>query len=305
MEVQSMKKVGGVGVIVPRGGFLWVVLGLALAAAPEVLAACDCSSNPGSYAWLVNSKMRFNNDSFIIGNVGANLPGGLVRFGRNSCQGLNELTPCAGNSVAVSADKIVIGELSSIAGSESNRLKLGPGAQVRNPPLFSVSLPLVSGDPAEVCGDFDDIACGGADVNVPELGNQVIPPGSYNGLLVGNGATITLGAGTYNFCSVKIGSSVQGNMDEATVLNVVGKFSVGSGTTLLTGGVPFVLNSEGTLVRLSQSSVIEAEVRAPFGKIKQQRASIIRGCACSDTLTADKGHGNICQTGSPSGAFVD
>lgn len=254
---------------------------------------------------MVNSKMRFNNDSFIIGNVGANLPGGLMRFGRNSCQGTKELTPCVGNSVAVSADRVVIGELSSIAGSECNRLKLGPGAQVRNSPLFSVSLPLVSNDPTLVCGAFADVNCGGPDVSVPELGSQVIPPGSYNGLLVGNGATITLGAGAYNFCSVKIGSNVQGNMDEATVLNVVGKFSVGSGTTLETGGAPFALNSEGRLVRLSQAAVIEAEVRAPFGKIKQQRNAVIRGCSCSDSLTADKNHPNICQTGSPSGAFVD
>ena len=115
-----------------------------------------------------------------------------------------------------------------------------------------------------------------------------------------------MSAGVYNFCSVKIGSSVTGNIDEGTVLNVVGKFSMGSGTLMTTAGGPFVLNSEVSLVRLSQSSVLEAEVRAPFGKIKQQRASFIRGCSCSESMTTDKNHGNVCEdSGSPSGAFLD
>lgn len=301
-----MKTVGGEGVVASRGRFIWVILGLMLLGAPEVRAACDCSANAGSYAWLVNSKIRFNNDATIVGNVGANLPGGLVRFGRNSCQGTNPNNACTGNSVAVYADQIVIGEGSSVAGTRSNRLKLGVGAVVRNPPLLSLSLPLVSGDPSSVCGAFADITCGGADVNVPSGGNSgVIAPGSYDTLLVGNGATIAFAAGSYSFCSVKIGSTVGGNVDEDTVLNVVGKFSMGSGTVLSTPGGPFVLNSEGTLVRLSQSAILEAEVRAPFGKIKMQRASLILGCSCSESMTSDKNHLNICESGSPSGAFVD
>jgi hypothetical protein len=104
---------------------------------------------------------------------------------------------------------------------------------------------------------------------------------------------------------VKIGSNVTGNIDEGTILNVVGKFSMGSGTLMTTPGGPFVLNSEGTLVRLSQSSVLEAEVRAPFGKIKQQRAALLLGCSCSESITSDKHHANVCESGSPSGAFVD
>jgi hypothetical protein len=303
-----MKKVGGDGMVASRKGFLWLALGLALAATPEVRAACDCSASAGSYAWLVNSKVRFNNEAVMIGNIGANLPGGLIRFGRNSCQGMNVLSPCTGNSVAVSGDKVVIGEGSSIAGSQSNQLKLGPGAVVRNPPLLSVTLPLVSADPAQVCGAFADIVCGGAPVNVPENGNAAIAPGSYGSLLVGNGATISFSAGTYTFTDIRIGSNVTGSADEATTINVCGSFRMGSGSSLGTSGGPFVLNSEGTLVRLSQSAYLEAEVRAPFGKIKMQRASVIEGCSCSNTMTCDKNHMNICEGGtggSPSGAFLD
>ena len=206
------------------------------------------------------------------------------------------------------SDYLTIGQDSSISGSRSNHLKIGPGAQVRNPPLLSVNLPLVSSDPSSVCGAFADITCGGPDVNVPWYGNAVILPGSYDTMVVGNGATITLSAGTYNFCSVKIGSNVTGNINQGTVINMVGNFNVGSGTLLTTpaNDGPFVLNSEGKLVRISQASVLEAEVRAPFGKIRLQRASVIRGCSCSDTMTCDKNHGNICEGGgSPSGAFVD
>jgi hypothetical protein len=265
-------------------------------------AACDCSAS-GGYAWLANTKIRFNNDASIVGNVGVNLPGGLARFGRNSCQGTNPANPCVGNSVAVSADKIVIGELSSVAGTESNVLRLGFGAVVRNPPLLTVSLPLVSNDPASVCGAFTDIACGGMSLSIPDGANAVIAPGVYNALMVGSGATITMGAGSYSFCSVKIGNGVVGTVDENAVVNVAGKFSMGSGSILSSTGSPFVLNSEGSLVRLSQNAVLEAEVRAPFGKIKMQRASTIRGCSCSNTLISDKGHSNVCA--SPSGAFVD
>jgi hypothetical protein len=304
-----MKKVGGESMSASRWGYFGVLVGLSLAVAPQVRAACDCSANAGSYAWLVNSKVRFNNEAIMIGNIGANLPGGLVRFGRNSCQGMNVATPCAGNSVAVSADKIVIGELSSIAGSESNRLKLGPGAVVRNPPLLSVTLPLVSADPSSVCGAFTDIVCGGAAVSVPDNGNVAIPPGSYGSLVVGNGATISFAAGSYTFTDVRIGSNVTGSVNAATVMNVCGSFKMGSGTSLATAGnTPFVLNSEGTLVRLSQAAYLEAEVRAPFGKIKMQRASVIEGCSCSNTMTCDKNHMNICEGGtggSPSGVFVD
>jgi hypothetical protein len=297
-----MKTVGGEGVVAARGGFLWLILGMALFA-PDVWAACNCGGGPTDFAWLVNSKIRYNNDAIIVGNTGANLPGGLVRFGRNSCQGMSEANPCIGNSVAVFGDRVVVGEGSSIAGSRSNRLKLGPGAVVRNPPLLNITLPLVAGP---ICGAFADITCGGPDVTVPSGGNAVIAPGSYGGLLVGNGATITMSAGTYDFCSVKIGSSVTGTVDEGTVLNVEGKFSMGSGTLMTTAGGPFVLNSEGSLVRLSQSAVLEAEVRAPNAKIKQQRAAFIRGCSCSESLTTDKHHGNVCEeSGSPSGAFLD
>jgi hypothetical protein len=188
-------------------------------------------------------------------------------------------------------------------------LKVGPGAVVRNPPLLSVNLPLVSADPSSVCGAFTDITCGGPDVSVPWYGNAVITPGSYDTLVVGNGAEITFSAGSYSFCSVKIGSNVTGNMDENTVLNVVGKFSMGSGTLMLTPTTtPFVLNSEGSLVRISQGSALEAEVRAPFGKVRMQRASLILGCSCSDSITSDKNHLNLCEGGgggSPSGAFLD
>jgi hypothetical protein len=105
---------------------------------------------------------------------------------------------------------------------------------------------------------------------------------------------------------------VTGNIDVNTAINVVGRFSMGAGTLMTTppSDGPFVLNSEGTLVRLSQASVLEAEVRAPFGKIRMQRSAVIRGCSCSDTITCDKRHGNVCEGpggggGSPSGAFVD
>ena len=304
-----MTKVGGEAV--SRRAVFLLVLALALVTAPDVRAACDCSATPGSYAWLANTKIRFNNDAVIIGNVGANLPGGLVRFGRNSCQGSNEASPCTGNSVAVSADKLVVGQGSSIAGSESNHLKLGAGSTVRNPPLLSVTLPLVSADSALICGAFAPIACGGADVIVPAGSNLVaLAPGSYGNLLMGNGSTITFQAGSYTFCAVKIGSNVVGNVDGATVLNVSGKFSMGSGTTLETAGpTPFVLNSAGALVRISQGSILEAEVRAPFGKVKQQRNATILGCSCSNAMTSDKHHANVCEAGggagSPSGAFID
>lgn len=301
-----MKTVGGAGVIASRGGIFCLVLGLALIGAAETRAACDCSNAPGSFAWLVNDKIRFNNDAVIVGNVGANLPGGMVRFGRRSCQGMDANDPCSGNSVAVYGDKVTVGEQSSIAGSRSNRLRIGPGAVVRNPPLLNVTLPLVSNDPALICGAFDDITCGGANINVPWYGNQVIAPGTYGELVVGNGATIALGPGSYSFCSVKIGKGVTGTVDSGAVVNVEGKFSMGAGTELTTpDATPFVLNSEGTMVRLSQGSVLEAEVRAPFAKIKMQRAAFIFGCSCSNSMSTDKNHGNVCQSGSPSGAFID
>jgi len=305
-----MKKVGGTGVVRAWGGLLWLVTGLVLSMPSLGRAACDCSNN--GYAWLVNTKVRFNNDAMIVGNVGANLPGGLVRFGRNSCQGMNEANPCIGNSVSVSSDKLVVGEGSSIAGSESNNLKLGAGATVRNPPLLAVTLPLVSNDPSSVCGAFADIDCtGGSPLSVPAGGNAVITPGVYGALVVGNGATVVFSsAGSYTFCSVKIGSNVSGTVHEDAVLNVAGKFSMGSGSNLLVNLLgqdgPFVLNVEGAIVRISQGSLLEAEVRAPFGKIKMQRASVIRGCSCSNSMTSDKNHANVCQdSGSPSGAFLD
>jgi hypothetical protein len=301
-----MKKVGGTGVVRAWGGLLWLVTGLTLMAPSQGSAACDCSV--GGYAWLVNTKVRFNNDAMIVGNVGANLPGGLVRFGRNSCQGMSEANPCIGNSVSVSSDRLVVGEGSSIAGSESNNLKLGSGATVRNPPLLAVTLPLVSADPSSVCGAFADVDCtGGSPLAVPTGGNAVIAPGVYGALVVGNGANVFFGAaGSYTFCSVKIGSNVTGQVNQGATVNVAGKFSMGSGTSLTTGGTPFVLNSEGAIVRISQGSLLEAEVRAPFGKIKMQRASVIQGCSCSNSMTSDKNHANICEdSGSPSGAFLD
>ena len=295
-----MQKVGGASMTSAHRGILCLALAIIFAVAPQVQAACNCSVG---YSFLAERKIRFNNDSVIVGNVGVNSVKGLLRFGRFSCQGSTEISPCTGNTTYNAANKIIVGEQTSVAGTESNILKLGVGAVVRNPPLLTVGLPLV---PGPVCGAFTPVVCGGADVLVPTGGNLVaLAPGSYDTLLMGNGSTLTLQPGTYSFCSVKIGSGATVNVDPSTEVNVAGKFSLGSGTVVDTGSTPFVLNVEGTLVRVSQNAVLVAEVRSPNAKIKLQRDSELRGCSCSSTMVTDKGTSNVCVPSSPSGAFVD
>jgi hypothetical protein len=130
-------------------------------------------------------------------------------------------------------------------------------------------------------------------VTVPDYAMQLLAPGSYGALVVGNGATLTLDPNAvYDFCSVRVGRGAFVESSDRTTIEVVDDISVGAGSKLWTpptaNDLPLILNVGGARVRFSQGAVIEAAITAPNAKMKMQRDGELYGCFCTDRLTTDK-----------------
>ena len=249
---------------------------------------CNCDD----VAFLVNRRGKFNNDGLIDGNIGANDPFGLIRFGKNTFME---------DGTSVRATTVKIGDGSSVWDAFATQLGLGNGATVRNQ-TGPVTLPLV--DP--FCA-LEPIACSDDDL-VVQPGDPVTPlaPGVYGKLRIRNDGVLRLEPdGEYTFCDVKMGrASVLSGPTRATIA-IERRIKIGAGSfvgtdddTLLT------LDVAGSKVRISQGAVVEAAITVPDGKFKIQRDGTLIGCFCADLSTTDKHVTLTCQA-SPGGAFID
>jgi hypothetical protein len=185
----------------------------------------------------------------------------------------------------VIGDTVQIGNGSSVEQVFANTLLRGAEVVIRagtglpTLPLALVPCPL----PA--------FACGGTDVQVPPNQTQgPLAPGVNGRLRVLNGASLTLAAGEFTFCDVKMGRDASVTTLGTSTLNVVGNLTVGTDSTLgpATGSEPVRVNVGGKLARLTQSAFANAVFVAPAARMSFGRDARLLGCFCSDRAKSDK-----------------
>ena len=233
---------------------------------------CKCPGVP----FLVAREGKINNDADVRGTAGASNVGGRFRLGKGVM---------FADGTKLIGDTVQIGNGSSVYQVLANTLLKGDFVTIRagsGTPILPLAQPFCT---------IPAIACGGTDVNV-QPGQTVGPlaPGTYGKLTVQNGGTLTLAAGTFTFCDLKMGRNATLTTLGVSTLNVERTVVIGTASTFgpAAGDTPIVVNVAGKLVRVSQSAVANAAFFAPSGRITFGRDSHLLGCFCTDRQKTDK-----------------
>ncbi|HWP66992.1 MAG TPA: hypothetical protein VNO26_13915 [Candidatus Limnocylindria bacterium] len=254
---------------------------------PDLAASGPCTSTPASttttttcppWSFLVRTSGKIGNGGTVDGGIGANDRGGLFRLGK-------DVLVTDGHAVA--GDHVRLGSGSSVPDVQANVLWQGPGAIVHGTHTPAI-LPLA----APFC-PIPSFTCGTSDVLVPTGGSSgPLAPGSYGRLIIGNGGTLTLAPGTFTFCSVRTGRAarIETTGGVQSTINVVGTLRLLNGSFLGPDAgtqVPDLVVA-GDLVRLSQSSDLQAFLSAPNALLKVGRMAHVTGGFCVGRSSSDK-----------------
>jgi SdrD B-like domain len=239
---------------------------------PTTAPVCQCDQIP----FLAAREGKINNDASVGGSVGVNNPGARLRFGKNVI---------LADGTVVEADTVQIGNASSVDNVLANTLIKGAGVTIRGttgPATLPIIQPFCS-IPAITCGTSTVQVAPGASVGP-------LPPGAYGKLKVLNGGTLSLQAGTFTFCDVKLGRSAALTTQGPAIINVAGDVVIGTASHFgpAAGTAPVSVNVAGKLVRVSQSAFANASFVAPHGRITFGRDSHLVGCFCTDREKSDK-----------------
>lgn len=247
------------------------------------------------FPFLIRTTGKIGGRGQVTGSIGANDAGGSFRFGKNVFQS---------DGSTVAAENLGLGEGTSVDNVLGQQLRKGSGVIIRGR-TGTPSLPLTS----PFC-PMPDVSCGSPDVLVG-LGESVgpLPPGSYGRLTILRGGTLTLAPGTFDFCSVKTSAGVAITItgSERSTINVVGTFRLANASRLTpASGTPTpTMNVAGALVRVSNSSILQAFVTAPDAVLSLGRQATLSGAFCANTSRSDRNVHLFCPPPSPSGAFLD
>lgn len=236
------------------------------------VVTCDCPATP----FLVAREAKLNNDATIAANVGANNIGGRLRLGKGVTMP---------DGTRATGDLVIVGNGSSVWQVFANTLQLGSEAVVRNgtgTAALPIALPFcpVSIPP-----------CGTDDIQVsPNQTFGPLAPGTYGRLRVLNGATITLTAGEFTFCDVKMGRNASIIAQGPVSMNVVNNFAIGTASRVIpaSGTTPVRVNAGGKSLRVSQSGLANVAFFAPAARISFGRDAHLVGCFCTDRAKSDK-----------------
>jgi len=189
------------------------------------------------------------------------------------------------DDTVVIGDSVRIGETSNVFEVWTNHLFSQPTAIIRNG-TDSAILPIVDPTctvPPITCGGPDVILAGNADPGP-------LAPGSYNSIMVQNGAALKLAPGTFNVCRLTVGRNGSVEAQGAVTLNVRGQVRVGNETSLapIATAPRIQLNVAGSQMRFGQNAVANADIKAPNALLRFGRSSIFDGSFCVDMLRDDK-----------------
>ncbi|MFT5039317.1 MAG: hypothetical protein ACI8TX_000265 [Hyphomicrobiaceae bacterium] len=227
---------------------------------------------------------RFGVSTFALIGSGVEVGGDLVGNAAGSqlrVQGNARM----GDSTVVVADKVTLAAGSSVVDVAANDLVAANRAEIRGAigsvPGFPIQEPF--------CQVAESIDCEGPLVSIARRdGFGPLPPGSYSNVKVGKGAILTLDAGVYEFCSLRLARDarlVTARSGETT-LEIRDSLGLGRGSNLApqVDGQPAILRVAGSRVHLSSNVHFDASLVAPAARIRVGRNSELRGDVCARSL---------------------
>jgi hypothetical protein len=236
-----------------------------------LLDACRGGQCEGAGAYAAERRMKVSNLAVVNSDLVAFDEGGLASVGKRS-----QLA----DGTTIAGDKVKLSPGASVFDVQANALRLGRDAEIRGTQA-PATLPIA---PA-TCGERPEPPCGTEGVSVLESQTVAIPPGVYGDLALGEGATLELAPGHYEFCGVLTGRSASilaqpgGPVDVEVVKNL--KLRNGSTFGPAPGAVRPTLWVHGRSARFGAGAFVQAHVVAPDGTVKYGRSSLVDGTTCA------------------------
>lgn len=184
------------------------------------------------------------------------------------------------------ADRVRIGRDSNVFDVDANSVRLHPGAVVRGitkpaPPL-PMSLDLSGRTPE---------SCDGPEVRVAAASTSTLASGLYGDLVVGPGATLTLGPGPYGFCSIRVeqDAMLQFTGDLPATLSVAGELRLGRGIEVEPDpGTPLPTFEVGGRRAVLGDAEFSAHLRAPGATVRVGQGGVVEGSILADVIRFDR-----------------
>jgi hypothetical protein len=188
------------------------------------------------------------------------------------------------DGTSLSANFVQIGNASNVSQVFANTVKTGTGSVIRNGG-GSVTLPIE--DP--FC-EIPDFTCGGQPINVPPGQSLTVTPGVYGFVRVANGASLRLAPGVYTVCDFRMGRDARVEAEGPVLIQIERDLRIGTDSFFgpVPGAPPIAAYVAGRKVRISQSAVAIAQIKAPFAKAQFGRDATLNGCFCSRFSKSDK-----------------
>src|SRR5262249_37353259 len=241
-----------------------------------LLPAGSAFAQNGECRFLTRNEGTLGNGARVAGDLGANDPGGFLRLGRKTR---------VAEGATVAGDSVAVGNGSRVPVVAANALH-APKADVGS--VSGALLPLE--DPFCPIPPLD---CGGPSVRA-RRGETVGPlmPGSYDEVVLMDGSTLTLAAGTYSFGSLRAGRNVTVELlgPGSSTLDVVGDLRLSNGSALgpgATGPTP-ILRVGGSQAKFGAHVVVDAFLSAPDALLRLGLGSGFRGAFCADRLVTGR-----------------
>lgn len=223
-------------------------------------ALAQPSTDLDTYALFAAERLSMKGLALLAGNVGVNAGPLFVH---------DHLIAPASD---VAADRVNVPGAASCAQQFANAsAKTSPNCAV----VGGTPVPIV-GDVAAACGfPLQFPSCDPQQaVIVPPGGSITLPPGTYGDLVVTGGATVSLGGGSYQFCSVRVARVARLEFFAQAELDVTGRVTIGpsafAGPAQGSGLVPddIQIFSAGPLVRFSRASQVQGRLCAPDASLR-------------------------------------
>jgi cysteine-rich repeat protein len=250
----------------------WQIAAVATAAL-AVAAAPARSANPACHL-LGDTVVDLSDGAEIAGDAIASQPGGLVRTGR---------AVMALDGTVLVGDAVVLGRDTTVDDVETNDLEEGSQSEVRGE-VRSATLPVL-----EPACTIPAVECGGDAVTVRRRKTTDLPPGRYGAVVVGNGATLRLTDGLYEFCDLRVGR--KGKVVGGGTIAVADEVTVQPGGSIRGAGeddLPLVAVA-GRKIFVSRKGTVQAVLAAPDGDVVLGPAVRLEGRACGATVRLGKG----------------
>lgn len=196
---------------------------------------------------------------------------------------------------AIVGDRVELDKKSVCDALRSN----GGEASSQCGPATPVAIPVVA-NLASACGFPSSLptACSGPDLLLDHDATKNATPGTYNVVDVAGGgrgpATLILSAGTYTFCSLRLGRNAALLASGPVTINVLSSVKLDNGSqvrpdsgTLSACDIKIFANTDGK-VRISRKAYVQGTLCAPNAKLDVTQGANLRGAFYARDVKTDR-----------------